>query len=120
MPNDLAQVRRDLKEIKRARRIGLWLRVLGYATRPLVYLGPPTLLLLWAGAGLFSRPAAGLTIGDMFLIGGCTVGFFGLAVPGLLFVLNVDGGDIDWESWGRVGLWLLLSVVLAALLLVSL
>lgn len=116
--NDLAQMRRDLEEIRRARRAVMWLRLLGYATRPLAYLAPPAFLLwwLWSG-GYLSQPADTLTVGDIFLIGGCIVGFSGLAIPGLLFLFNVDGGEIDWEEWGRIGLWLVPTIFLAGLLL---
>jgi len=114
----LAQVRRDLAQMRRAQRVTLALRILGHITRPVVFLGPLVVLLwgLWVGIG--SQPITDLTVGDLFLVFGCVVGFFGFSIPAVLFLANVDGGDIDWEAWGRAGLGILPAAVLGALWLI--
>jgi hypothetical protein len=114
----LAQVKRDLAQMRRAQRITLALRILGYITRPVVFLGPPVVLLwgLWSGVG--SQPITDLTVGNLFLVSGCVVGFFGISIPAVLFLANVDGGDIDCEAWGRAGVGILPAAVLGALWLI--
>ena len=87
----LSKVRRDLAEIKRERRARLrdrYLRGVGYVTRPVVYLGPVTLPVwwLWSYRGAFSQSLDSLTAIDLLLIGGCVVGFFGIAIPAMLFL----------------------------------
>jgi hypothetical protein len=117
---DLGQVRRDLAEIRRERRAerrDYWLRCIGYVTRPVVYFGPLVLLVWWLwpyAVGLSSQSSASLTLIDLLLIGGCVVGFFGVAIPLMLFFFNVDGGDIRWETWGHFGLGLAAGAGVAA------
>ncbi len=117
---DLAQVRRDLAEIRRERRVDrrdYWLRCIGYVTRPVIYFGPLVFVVWWLRpyAVPLSQSSASLGLTDFLLIGGCVVGFFGAAIPLMLFFFNVDGGDIKWEAWGRFGLWLAAVAVAAAL-----
>ena len=116
----MSRVRRDLAEVTRKRRAkqrDYWLRCIGYATRPLVYFGPMAILVwwLWPHAVALSQSPDSLALTDLLLIGGCIIGFFGVAVPLTLFFFNIDRDPIDWEDWGKVGLGLVPVAALAVL-----
>jgi len=91
----------------------LWLRGVGWLTRPVIYLGPVVLLVwwLWPYFLFFSQSLDSLTIIDFLLIGGCMTGLFGIALGEALFVFNVGGGEIDWEAWGCVGCGLIAATI---------
>jgi hypothetical protein len=104
----IARVRRDLEDVRRKRRAeqtDYWFRCVGYATRPLVYFGPMVLLIwwLWPHAVTPSQAPNSLALTELLLIGGCIFGFFAVVIPLILFFLNVDGDEINWEAWGRFG-----------------
>jgi hypothetical protein len=54
-----------------------------------------------------------LTAIDLLLIGGCVVGFVGIAIPMMLFLFDVDGEELHWEAWGCIGLGLVAALVTA-------
>jgi hypothetical protein len=112
----MSQARLELAKVRQRRRAELWtswLRGMGRITRPLVYLGPMIFLVwcFWPYVDLLSQSLDSFTPIDFLLIGGCIVGLFGVAIPAMLFLLNVDGADIDWEAWGCVGFGLLAALV---------
>jgi hypothetical protein len=118
-----ADIRHELAEVRRERRadeLGYWLRWVGYVTRPTVYIGSliAVVWLLWFALALTRHPAD-LEILDLLLIGGCVVGFFGAAIPLALSLFNVDGGDIKWETWGRLGLGLITATVVTSIWLIG-
>jgi hypothetical protein len=51
---------------------------------------------------------------DFLVFGGAVAAFFGGTIPLALFYFNVDGGEINWEAWGRFGA-LLMAVALGAI-----
>jgi hypothetical protein len=113
---NISQARLELAKLRQKRRLAVWnswLRGMGWITRPVVYLGPMAFLVwwLWPYVDLLSQSLDSLTPIDFLLIGGCIVGFFGVAIPAMLFVFNVDRADIDWEAWGCVGFGLLAALV---------
>jgi hypothetical protein len=113
---NMSQARRDLANVRRQRRfqvLNYWLRGMGHVARPVVYLGPMILLVwwLWPYLDLLNQSLDSLGVVDFLLIGGCIVGFFGVAIPVMLFLFNVDGDDIDWEAWGCVGFGLVAALV---------
>jgi hypothetical protein len=120
---DLEQVRQSLAAIQRERSVAQqsevknrWLRRMGYITRPAVYLGPVVILIiwLWPDTNMFSQPIANLSVEDLFFIGCSTLVLFLVGFPMALLSFNVDGDEIDWEVWGRFGLWPIATIVAVA------
>jgi hypothetical protein len=112
----ISRARRDLADLNREGRVELlnsWLRGMGFLARPVVYLGPTVVLVwwLWPHAAFLNQSLDSLSLIDFLLIGGCIVGFFGVAILVMLFLFNVDGDDIDWEAWGCVGFGLVAALV---------
>jgi hypothetical protein len=126
-PNDLEQVRRGLAEVKRARRaetraeiVSRGLRVLGHVARPVAYLGPVVLLSLWLwpDVNASSQSFKSLAFEDILLMWCSILVFFAVGVPLALFSFNLDRRDaIDWEAWGRVGLWLFTAAAFTAVIM---
>lgn len=111
----VSQVRRDLAKLKRERRAAVrsrWLRGIGRVTRPVVYVGPLLFVAgwLWSYISLPNQFLESLSPIDFFLIGGCVIGFFGVAIPAMLFLLSVEGEEVDWEAWGCVGVGLVAAL----------
>jgi hypothetical protein len=120
---DLKQVRQSLAAINRKRSAeqqakakDRWLRRMGYIMRPVVYLGPVVILIvwLWPDVNMFSQPIANLPVEDLFFIGCSTVVLFLVGFPMALLSFNVDRDDIDWDNWGRFGLWPLAIIAAVA------
>lgn len=109
-PDGGAKLRRRMRRVEVS---SFWLRGMGLLARPVVYLGPMALIVwwLWPYVELLSQPLDSLILIDFLLVGGCIVGFFGIAIPALLYFLNFDGDEIDWESWGCVGCGLVAALV---------
>jgi hypothetical protein len=115
-----SKVRRHLAEIRRKRQAKLTaqlLRGIGYVTRMVVYLGPLVFLagFLWSYQSVLNQSLESLTAIDFLLVGGCVLGFLGIAIPAILFLFNVDGDEIDWEAWGVVGLGLAAAALAVSL-----
>ncbi|HWM31016.1 MAG TPA: hypothetical protein VNO69_04875 [Methyloceanibacter sp.] len=92
-------------------------RGVGYPTRTLVFLVAIGLwVLVWYGwlkpADISDRPIGSLTLKEF----GENLFWFGLWIGGLILLggrfINYDEDIIDWEGWGKAGLWLLGAAVL--------
>jgi hypothetical protein len=103
---------------------GHWLRGIGHITRPLVFLlGIGGWIILWyvwlARADISHRPPASLTLKEIIEP---FVWFFLWLGPLLLLVarfINFEGGVIEWEAWGKVGVGLAAVAAMAAVWLIT-
>jgi hypothetical protein len=113
---NLERVRRALIERRRTETMERWLRVVGYVTRPVVYLVPMGLLvlLLWSATDGFSQPLSHFALRDFFKTGGLLMGLVGATIPIVLF-FSTDGDDMDWHAWGKFGLGVVAGAAVAAL-----
>ena len=117
--DDLEEVRRDLASIRSAHRDEAhaererWFRVIGYVTRPLVYLVVVALLYLWLAP---SQDMTGRALGSFTVK---EVSGFIFFICALIFwwrlFFNADGAVIQWEAWGKFGLGLAAVATGAAL-----
>ena len=90
-----------------------WLRGVGYVTRTLVYFLVLALLYWWLAPTVdFSNRAIGsLTLKEI----GALVGFVCVFIMWWRIFFNHDDDFIEWEGWGRAGLWIAGATVVVGL-----
>ena len=124
---ELEQVRQRVAQLKREQtaqqqaktrdRLQRWL---GHIMRPVAYLSPVALLAiwLWPDKSVFGPAAESLAVEDWFFISCAILVLFLVGLPIVMLTFNVDHDEIDWEAWGRFGLWPIVLIAGAALLFV--